>query len=254
MKKVKRLKNTIIILILVAVVATWLLVPRPIADSGIEEVVRVQANFNYGDDKSELEDIHFSPDKIIECISGYKQRISLTKHNGYAMKNVQISIVIRTNNGLKEIVIGKDTYCHDGSGFEYKIKDEKSFKKDIFDAVGYADSKQNNKGTTYQFAFNDLQIEVTNVGKTKTKTASDGFQSWEYAVYEVYNGAEVRVKNADMFYDDSQTLHPSWAFYTEDEKRIDIVNNMKPLKITSDIKGIYDTESSVYILMFERAE
>lgn len=114
-----------------------LCIPSLVADSEIKEVVRVQANFNYGDDESVLEDIHFSPDKIIKCISGYKEQLSVIKHNGYAMKNVQLSIIIRTNRGLKEIVIGKDTYCHDGSGFEYKIKDEKNFKKDIFDACGY---------------------------------------------------------------------------------------------------------------------
>ncbi len=114
--------------------------PRNMADYKIEEIVRVEANFNYGEEDSELTDVHFIPERIIECISKYKEQRTLTRRRGYAMKNVQISILIRTNDGLKEIIIGKDTYSQKGSGPAYKILEEEKFKEEIFNICGYVDA------------------------------------------------------------------------------------------------------------------
>lgn len=110
------------------------------------------------------------------------------------------------------------------------------------------------EGNAELFKYGNLELEVTNVIEKKKHTASDGFESWEYDVYVVSDGARAFINNADMFYDDNKKSHPNWAFYTENEERINIVSEMKPIELTSDIKGVYDPESSVYVLMFEMAE
>lgn len=112
-------------------------VPRPIADLGIEEIILVEANFNYGEDDSKLENVHFVPDKVIECISKYKEQRTFVRHKGYAMKNVQLRVLIRTNSGCKEIIIGKDIYCQSTSGPDYRILNAEQFKKELFKACGY---------------------------------------------------------------------------------------------------------------------
>ncbi len=240
----------------VAVIVTVIYVvkaftPHPIADSGVEEVVRVQANLNYGKTDSKLIDVHFIPDKIIECVSKYKEQRTFTRHKGYEMKNVQMSILIRTNDGLKEIVIGKDTYCQHGSGPSYRILDEEKLKKDLFGVCGYVGEISEDKGSTRQFAYNNLKVEVTNVYETKTQAASDGFDSWEYAVYVVYPGAKVSIKSADMWLTDEGSKRSNWAFCKKNDERIYIVDDMQNVEITEDLVGIYDTESSVFVLQFE---
>lgn len=45
--------------------------------------------------------------------------------------------------------------------------------------------------------------------------------------------------------------HANWAFLTSNDERIDIMDDMEPLEITGDMLGVYDTESSIYVLGFE---
>lgn len=127
----------VIIFVATVIVVAKTFTPRSVADTEILEVVRVQANFNYGEENSMLEDGHFIPDKIIECLSQYKEQCTLVRNKGYAMKNVQMHITVRTRDGLKDIIIGKDTYSQKGSGPAYRILDEDKFKKDIFNVCGY---------------------------------------------------------------------------------------------------------------------
>ena len=135
-KKVLWIIGTIIVLAaLIFVIKAF--IPRPIADLGIEEIILVEANFNYGEEDSKLENIHFIPDKVIECISKYKEQRTFVRHKGYAMKNVQLSVLIRTNSNIKEIIIGKDIYCQGGFGPGYRILNAEQFKKELFRVCGY---------------------------------------------------------------------------------------------------------------------
>ena len=45
--------------------------------------------------------------------------------------------------------------------------------------------------------------------------------------------------------------YSNWAFYKKNDERIYIVDDMESIEITEDLVGIYDTESSVYVLQFE---
>ena len=135
--------------------------------------------------------------------------------------------------------------------FVFNYEDGEEVKSEYYNVLmeSYA-----SEGKAELFKYGDLELEVTNVINKKKQTASDGFETWEYDVYVLSKGARVFVNNADMFYDDNKKVHPNWAFNTENEERINIVSGMKPIEITSDIKGVYDPESSVYVLMFEIAE
>lgn len=137
-------KKALWIIVIVIVLSTLMFVikafmPRHVADLGIEEIVLVEANFNYGEENSKLTEVHFVPDKVIECISKYKEQRTITRHKGYAMKNVQLRVLIRTDKRVKEIIIGKDIYCQSGSGLEYRILDVEQFKKELFQVCGYND-------------------------------------------------------------------------------------------------------------------
>ena len=86
----------------------------------------------------------------------------------------------------------------------------------------------------------------------KQGSCFDGMETCVYDVYVVYPGAMAKVLNADTFIDEETNLpHASWAFSTSDDERIDIMDDMEPLEITEDMLGVYDTESSIYVLGFE---
>ena len=77
-------------------------------------------------------------------------------------------------------------------------------------------------------------------------------ETWKYDIYVVYPGAIAKVLNADTFIDEETNLpHANWAFLTSDDERIDIMDDTEPLEITEDILGVFDPESSVYVLGFE---
>ena len=135
--------------------------------------------------------------------------------------------------------------------FVFNYEDGEEVKSEYYNVLmeSYA-----SEGKAELFKYGDLELEVTNVINKKKQTASDGLETWEYDVYVLSKGARVFVNNADMFYDDNKKVHPNWAFNTDNEERINIVSGMKPIEITADIKGVYDPESSVYVLMFEMAE
>lgn len=74
----------------------------------------------------------------------------------------------------------------------------------------------------------------------------------DITVYVVYPGAIAKILNADTFIDEETNLpHANWAFLTSNDERIDIMDDMEPLEITGDMLGVYDTESSIYVLGFE---
>ena len=108
------------------------------------------------------------------------------------------------------------------------------------------------KGTVKTFEYNDFALEVSNVKEIKQGSSYDGMETWKYDIYVVYPGAIAKVLNADTFIDEETNLpHADWAFLTSDDERIDIMDDTEPLEITEDILGVFDPESSVYVLGFE---
>ena len=101
------------------------------------------------------------------------------------------------------------------------------------------------------FSFGDtLSVQVTNVIKTETRVlpAEDNF---EYTVYTVLPGAEIRVVKTDMAETSNQGLVGDWAIY-DSSGDYTIINPdylTKSIPITETTRGI-GTES-VCVLVFE---
>ena len=108
----------------------------PVADSGIEEIICIQLNFEYGKEESRLEDVHFIPKKVAECISKYKNQLTLDHYNGYQMKNVEMDIMFRTKDSVKNIVIGNEIYSYGKNGMKYRILNGEKFRKELFEICG----------------------------------------------------------------------------------------------------------------------
>lgn len=107
-------------------------------------------------------------------------------------------------------------------------------------------------GTVKTFEHGELALEVSNVKEVKQGSCFDGMETWEYDIYVVYPGAIAKILNADTFIDEETNLpHANWAFLTSDDERIDIMDDMEQLEITGNMLGVYDTESSIYVLGFE---
>lgn len=116
-------------------------------------------------------------------------------------------------------------------------------------------------GTTEEFSYGDLRLTVTNVLEKRTDSVFDGMEDFEYEVYVVAPGAVATVLDADMMDDTADGLpHADWAFLLDPEDpyreggRLDIVDSMAPVEITPEVTGIYDPESSLYVLAFEQRE
>lgn len=101
------------------------------------------------------------------------------------------------------------------------------------------------------FSFGDtLSVQVTNVIKTETRVlpAEDNF---EYEVYTVLPGAEIRVVKTDMAETSNQGLVGDWAIY-DSSGDYTIINPdylTKSIPITETTRGI--GSESVCILVFE---
>lgn len=108
------------------------------------------------------------------------------------------------------------------------------------------------EGIVKTFEFDGLTLEISNVVEIKKGHSFDGMENWEYDIYVVSSGAVAKVLTADTFLDEENgSPHANWAFLDSDGGRIDIMDGMEPLEITENILGIYDTESSLYVLGFE---
>lgn len=104
------------------------------------------------------------------------------------------------------------------------------------------------------FLAGDMDLAITNVDDILRETMTDDAGNpFEYMVYVCSPGAQVYVQNAGMFATE-EGLYPDWAFDHAVQGRIDIVNDMEPLDIDENLIGVYDPESSLYVLKFEIAQ
>lgn len=114
---------------------------------------------------------------------------------------------------------------------------------------------ESQNGRTEVFEYNGLKLEVTGIQDIKTGTQKiDSGDSVEYNIYVCYSEATVSVLNADMSdaaLSADGKAHPNWAVLLKSGERMDIVDDMEPLVITSDIESVFSPESSVIVLGFE---
>ena len=114
----------------------------------------------------------------------------------------------------------------------------------------------NQLGTIEHFLYGNLEVVVSNVSETRQETIqyADGSWEMEYSIFTCLPGAVITVLNADMSnpeYAEDQKAHPQWAIDTTSGTPINIVDEMEPIAVTPDYLGLYNKESSVYVLRFE---
>lgn len=114
----------------------------------------------------------------------------------------------------------------------------------------------NQLGTIEHFLYGNLEVVISNVSETRQETIqyADGSWEMEYSIFTCLPGAVITVLNADMSnleYAEDQKAHPQWAIDTTSGTPINIVDEMEPIAVTPDYLGLYNKESSVYVLRFE---
>ncbi|GIP56191.1 MULTISPECIES: hypothetical protein [Paenibacillus] len=110
-------------------------------------------------------------------------------------------------------------------------------------------------GVTKTFTYGGLKLEVTNVYEVRSESMiDDGGNPWEYSVFVCYPGASVTVLTTDMS-DANITAdgksHANWGVLLASGGRKDIVDDMNSFDVTPEILGIYNLESSIYVLKLE---
>lgn len=113
-------------------------------------------------------------------------------------------------------------------------------------------------GKTETFIYADLKLEITNVQDVRVESmVDDGGNPWEYKVFICYPGARATILDADMsdanFSADGKP-HANWGIELVSDERIRIVDDTDSFEITPDIVGIYNLESSLYVIKFETME
>ena len=114
------------------------------------------------------------------------------------------------------------------------------------------------EGETKKYSYQNFEFELTNVKADRAETMTDdGGNAWTYTIITYYPGATLTVIQADMSdpaYSADGKAYAEWAILldpADPTKRINSVDDMQPLTITSDMAGIFDPESSLYIFRFE---
>lgn len=105
------------------------------------------------------------------------------------------------------------------------------------------------------FTYGGLKLEVTNVREIKAESITDEMGNpWEYKVFICYPDAIVTILDADMmnpeFTGDGKP-HADWAILSASGERTDIVDDMQPFHVSSNMVYIYDPESSMAVLKIE---
>lgn len=105
------------------------------------------------------------------------------------------------------------------------------------------------------YSYHNLEVELTNVKSDRTETMiDDGGSEWKYIVITCYPGAELTIINANMSdpaYSADSKAHPNWGILVDpynSANRIEITDDMQPLELNSDMRGVYSLESHLYVL------
>ncbi|WNS46246.1 hypothetical protein [Paenibacillus sp. MMS20-IR301] len=110
-------------------------------------------------------------------------------------------------------------------------------------------------GETKTFSDGGLKLEVTNVYEVRTESMNDdGGNPWEYSVFVCYPSASVTVLTAgmsDVTITADGKSHANWGVLLASGGRKEIMDNMNSFHVTSDTLGIYNLESSMYVLKLE---
>lgn len=113
-------------------------------------------------------------------------------------------------------------------------------------------------GETRQYQYGALTLSVSGVLTDRQETMLDeGVEEWTYTVVTCAPGAVLTVVDADMSdpacASDGQA-HPQWgvlSFANGQEERLKLSDGMDGIMITENTAGVFNLESSLYLLKFE---
>jgi hypothetical protein len=116
-------------------------------------------------------------------------------------------------------------------------------------------------GETRRYAYQNLEIELTHVAADRIETMpDDGGGEWRYTVVTLYPGAALTVISADMSdpaYAEDGLAHPQWGILLDPHdryKRIDLTDDLEPVEVTPEMRGVFNLEASLFVFRFEFAE
>ncbi len=116
MLKHKRFLFALLGLLFLCVVGILLFSPRPIIENPDSvQIIRVRYNPYVNQDKDGLIEIYdYDSERILACLSQYRERRTLSKSKGYWIGDVEMEIIVTSAGGLKQILLG-NTNCTSGS-------------------------------------------------------------------------------------------------------------------------------------------
>lgn len=127
-----------IILLLGMIVVFNLFAPRPIVeDVSGSRIIRIQYNPYFKQDMDERIDItDYDEDGILNCLGRYLEYRTLNTLVGYCISNVELEVIIYTEDGFKSVLLGTDNYSYESNGKpKYKIRDADNLKAELLDMM-----------------------------------------------------------------------------------------------------------------------
>lgn len=126
MFKYRRVLFAILALLLLCVAGILLFSPRPILeDLDCVQSIRIRYNPYVNQDKDDIIEIYdYDSERILACLSQYKEQRTLSKAKGYWIGDVEMEIIVMSTDGLKQIILGNTNYtCGSYGTFKFKIID-----------------------------------------------------------------------------------------------------------------------------------
>lgn len=98
-------------------------------------IVRITYNYGFNQDSGEAVEItEYDEDEVLACLSRHKERRTLAKGGGYRLGDVEIEIMLHTQDGLKNILLGdRNLNCSFESSDDpkYTILDVESLRLEL---------------------------------------------------------------------------------------------------------------------------
>lgn len=131
-------KNHVLLFAMIALIAFVLIfvlfLPRPIVeDPYVTSIVRIIFNPYLNQNIDAAIDIkEYNEENILACLSQYKERRTMSKATGYWLGDVEIEIIINTDDGLRSILLGNINYSYNSYGkLKNKILHADNLRLDI---------------------------------------------------------------------------------------------------------------------------
>lgn len=131
-KKTKVFVSSIIIIIAISVIANYtIFMPTPIVkDVGKYHIIMIRYYENGGSQVTHVKD--YNQEEILKYLNTCMERRTLESSGGYMLGDVTIEIILHTEEGTKQILLGNINYSSFGRGTpKYKILHTDEVKVEI---------------------------------------------------------------------------------------------------------------------------